>query len=235
VTGLQFGSGRYKIAGLPEGQYLVEIQQISSRAVGGSSIGPLDRQIPLPVLEQYYNGPDGSSTSPSIFVPVTVSPGNTTSGIDIVLSGLNTAALTVVNEVEPNENSKKGQRVNSAVEITGSAAGADEGRLKLTLPDGSIDPVEDIYRFTVAEEKLYFILLEPEEGSNGDLDIYLFDTSLIGKKKASIRDSSVLASSAGPTANEVIVLRLAPGVYSLGLSAFEQSNVRYKLRIIPAQ
>lgn len=236
VTGLQFGSGRYKIAGLPEGQYLVEIQQISPSAVGGSGIGPLDRQIPLPVLEQYYNGADNSSSSPSIFVPVTVSAGNTTSGIDIVLSGLNTAALTAVEEVEPNEKSRKGQGIAAPVEITGSAAGSDTSQFKLTLPDRSIDPVEDFFRFTVSVEKIYYILLEPlTPGASGDLDMYLFNVDLVGKKRGTTTEASILGSSTSPTANEVIAVRIPPGTYTLGVSAFEDTNLSYKLRIISAQ
>jgi hypothetical protein len=235
VTGLQFGAGRYKIEGLPEGQYLVEIQQISPSAIGGSGIGPLDRQIPLPVLEQYYNGPGNSSTSPSIFVPVTVTAGNTTSGIDIVLSGLNTAALASIGEVEPNHKSRKGQGVDVPVEITGSAAGSDESQFRLTLPGGIVDRIEDFYRFTVSEEKIYYIILEPINGTDGDLDMYLFNVDLVAKKRGTSTEASILGLSAGPTANEVIALRIPPGTYTLGVSAFEQSNVSYKLRIIPAQ
>ncbi len=235
VTGLQFGSGKYKIEGLPEGQYLVEIQQISPSAIGGSGIGPLDQQIPLPILEQYYNGADNSSSSPSIFVPVTVSAGNTTSGINIVFSGLSTTALAPVNEVEPNEKSRKGQGVDGAVEITGSAAGSDTSQFKLTLRDGSIDTIEDFYKFTVPADKIYYITLEPINGTDGDLDMYLFNVDLVGKKRGTSTDASILGSSTSPNANEVIALRIPPGTYSLGVSAFEQSNVSYKLRIIPAQ
>jgi len=235
VTGLQFGPGTYKIAGLPEGQYLVQIQQINPNAVGGSGIGPLDEQIPLPVLEQYYNGADNASTSPSIFVPVTVSAGSTAANIDIILNGLNTAAFTTIAEVEPNEKSRKGQAVQAPVEVTGSAAGSDTSQFKLTLSDGSLDPVEDFYRFTVPAEKIYYIILEPINGTNGDLDIYLFNVDLVAKKRGVTGEASILGSSSSPTASEVIAMKIPPGTYTLGVSAFQQSNVSYKLRIIPAQ
>jgi hypothetical protein len=235
VTGLQFGSGTYKIAGLPEGQYLVQIQQINPNAVGGSGIGPLDEQVPLPVLEQYYNGADNASTSPSIFVPVTVSAGSTAANIDIILNGLNTAAFTTIAEVEPNEKSRKGQAVQAPVEVTGSAAGSDTSQFKLTLSDGSLDPVEDFYRFTVPAEKIYYIILEPINGTNGDLDIYLFNVDLVAKKRGVTGEASILGSSSSPTANEVIAMKIPAGTYTLGVSAFQQSNVSYKLRIIPAQ
>jgi hypothetical protein len=235
VTGMQFGAGKYKIAGLPEGQYLVEIQQINPNATGGSGIGPLDEQITLPILEQYYNGANNASTSPSIFVPVTVSAGSTTSNIDIVLNGLNTAAFTTIDEVEPNEKSRKGQAVQAPVEINGSARGSDTSQFKLTLPDGNIDPVEDFYRFTVPAEKLYYIILEPVNGTNGDLDMYLFNADLVAKKRGVVDEPGMLGFSAGSTANEIIAIKVPPGTYTLGVSAFQQSNVNYKLRIIPAQ
>jgi hypothetical protein len=235
VTGLQFGSGRYKIQGLPEGQYLVEIQQVNLNAVGGSGIGPLDLQIPLPVLEEYYNGPNNSSNSVSTFVPVTVVAGNTTSGIDIMLNGLNTTALTTVNEEEPNEKSRKGQKVSAPVEITGAAAGSDTSQFKLTLPDGSIDPIEDFYGFTVPADKLYYVLLEPINGTNGDLDMYIFNAEAVAKKRGSYAEGSVMGSSTSPNANEVVAVRLGAGTYTVGISAFGNSNVSYKLRIIPAQ
>jgi hypothetical protein len=235
VTGLQFGPGTYKIAGLPEGQYLVQIQQINPNAVGGSGIGPLDEQIPLPVLEQYYNGANNASTSPSIFVPVTVSAGSTAANIDIILNGLNTAAFTTIAEVEPNEKSRKGQAVQAPVEVTGSAAGSDTSQFKLTLSDGSFDPVEDFYRFTVPAEKIYYIILEPVNGTNGDLDIYLFNVDLVAKKRGVTGEASILGSSSSPTASEVIAMKIPAGTYTLGVSAFQQSNVSYKLRIIPAQ
>jgi hypothetical protein len=235
VTGLQFGSGKYKIEGLPEGQYLIELQQVNPNAVGGSGIGPLDNQFPLPVLAEYYNGTNSSSNSVSTFVPVTVTAGNTVSGIDIFVNGLNTSALAAVSEAEPNEKSRKGQGVDAPVEITGSASGADLAQFKLTLSDGSVDPIEDFYRINVTAEKLYYFLIEPINGTNGDLDIYLFDVNLVGKKRGTYNESSVLGSSTSPNANEVIAVKLLPGTYTLGVSAFEQSNVSYKLRIIPAQ
>jgi hypothetical protein len=235
VTGLQFGSGRYKIQGLPEGQYLVEIQQINLNAVGGSGIGPLDQQFPLPVLEEYYNGADNSSNSLSTFVPVTVSAGNTTSGIDILLNGLNTTALTAINEEEPNEKSRKGQKVTVPAEITGAAAGGDAAQFRLTLPDGTVDPVEDFYGFTVTAEKLYYILLEPINGTTGDLDMYVFNSEFVAKKRGSFSEGSILGSSTSPNASEVIAVRLAAGTYTIGVSAFGNSNVSYKLRVIPAQ
>lgn len=235
VTGMQYGAGNYKIAGLPEGQYLVEIQQINPSAVGGSGIGPLNEQIPLPILEQYYNGAGNASTTPSIFVPVTVSPGTTTSNIDIVLNGLDTAGITTVAEVEPNEKSRKGQGVQGAVEINGSARGSDTSQFKLTLSDGSIDPIEDFYRFTVPVDKIYYIILEPTNGTNGDLDMYLFNVDLVAKKRGITGEASIVGSSTGPTANEVIALKIPAGTYTIGVSAFQQSSVSYKLRILPAQ
>jgi hypothetical protein len=233
VTGLEFGAGAYRIQGLPPGQYLVEIQQINPRALGGSGIGPLGSQFPLPV-EEYYNGgreTNDSTDSATDFAPVFVTAGSTANGIDIILNGISGAAPTVFAESEPNELTKKAQAVASIpAEITGSAARGDAGKLKMRL-DSQTDPIEDLYSFTVTDTRTYFVILEPTSGS-GDLDLYLFNSS-VNKKKSNLDDPNLLGFSASASSSELIAVQLTPGKYVIGVSAYDGS-VGYRLRIIPS-
>src|SRR5262249_11391368 len=122
------------------------------------------------------------------------------------------------------------------LEIIGSAAGSDDSQFKILLPDGSSDPIEDFYKIEVPVGKLYFILLEPVNNASGDLDLYLFNADTVGKQKANFRHTNVVVRfSAGPNANEAIVKTLNPGTYVIGVSAFENSNLSYRLRVIAAQ
>jgi hypothetical protein len=232
VTGLDFGTGAYRIQGLPPGQYMVEIQQINPHATQGSGIGPLGSQFPLPIKEEFFNGASDSSNSPSLFVPVTVTAGQLVSGIDFVINGVSSAAPTPVDEREPNDKKPKAQKLNIPVEVSASASAFDGGLLRMTLPDGSSDFVEDLYQITVDQPRTVFIILEPTSGA-GDLDMYLF-TSDVSKKRSSLDDPNLLAFSAGPTANEFIGFQLVPGTYIVGVSAFSGS-LNYKLRIVTTE
>ncbi|HWN98502.1 MAG TPA: PPC domain-containing protein, partial [Blastocatellia bacterium] len=232
VTGLDFGQGAYRIQGLPPGQYLAEIQQINPDAVGGSGIGPLASQFLLPVKEEFFNGPDNSSNSASVFVPVTVSPGQLTSGIDFVINGISTATPVLVSEIEPNE--KDAQALTTPVEVSGEASTTDAALLKMNLPGGLIDPIEDLYKITVDQSRIVFIILEPTSGS-GDLDLYLFNSAVTKKEKSSLNDPNLLSFSAGATASETIAFPLNhPGTYIIGVSAFSGS-LNYRLRIFASQ
>jgi hypothetical protein len=232
VTGLEFGEGTYRIQGLPPGRYLVEIQQINPAAVAGSGIGPLGSQFPLPVKEEFFNGSGNSSNSASVFVPVTVFGGGVTSGIDFVINGISSATPVAAAEKEPNEKKNKAQKLDLPVELTASASALDNAMLKMSLPGGTVDAVEDLYQITVDQARIVFITLEPISGA-GDLDMYLF-ASGVSKKKSSLDDANLLAFSAGPTANEFIGFQLDPGTYIIGVSAFSGS-LNYRLRIFTSQ
>ena len=229
VTGVDFGDGTYRIQGLPPGQYLVEIQQINPTAVAGSGIGPLSTQFPLPVKEEFFNGSGNSSNLVSLFMPVAVSAGQVTDSIDFVINGISSAAPTLVNEREPNDKTKKAQKLDIPSEVSGAASSADDFLLRITLPDGTTAPIGDLYRITVDQSRPVFIILEPVSGA-GDLDLYLF-TSDVNKKRTSLDDPNLLAFSAGPTANELIGFELDPGSYIIGVSAFSGS-LSYRLRVV---
>ncbi|HJQ68285.1 MAG TPA: pre-peptidase C-terminal domain-containing protein [Blastocatellia bacterium] len=233
VTGLEFGAGAYRIQGLPEGQYLVEIQQINPRALGGSGIGPLGTQLSLPV-EEYYSGgreSNDSNDSPRDYAPVFVTAGGTASGIDIILNGMNSAAPTPFGEAEPNELAKKAQNIpSSPAQITAGASSFDASKLKMRL-GSETDGIEDLYSFTVPSHGTYFVILEPISGS-GDLDLYLF-RSTVNKKKTNLDDPNLLGYSASGSSNELVALTLAPDKYVIGVSSYDGS-VRYRLRVIPS-
>ena len=232
VTGLDFGKGNYHIGGLPPGQYLVQFQQLDSRFTGGSSIGPLFEQIPLPFAEEFFNGANSSSNSASVFMPVNVGAGQVTGGIDIILNGFSTATPAAVTENEPNEKVKKAQKITSLpVNITAAASTGDASVLKIDFGGGISDKVEDLYRITVDREGFYAITLEPVSGS-GDVDLWLF-TSSVNKKKTSLSDPNLLALGATDSSDEFIIVRLSPGTYIVGVSAFTGSQ-NYRLRVIPA-
>src|SRR5207244_5162056 len=125
----------------PPGQYMVEIQQINPHAIAGSGIGPLNNQFPLPIKEEFFNSAGNSSNSASVFVAVTVSAGGVTSGIDFVINGISSATPVPVDEKEPNEKTKKAQKLDIPVEVTASASETDDARLKMSLPDGTSDSV----------------------------------------------------------------------------------------------
>jgi hypothetical protein len=234
VTGLDFGPGTYQIQGLPPGQYLIEIQTINPDALRGSGIGPLGAQIPLPVQE-FYNGANesnGPTDDPSEFVAVTVNAGGTTSNIDIILNGFSNAPVNLVNEIEPNQKAKKGQRLNTPVELSAAAASTDPAKFKMNLGDGLVDKIEDLYRFTVETTGTFFVLLDATSGQ-GDLDLYVFSSG-VANKKSSLFDPNLLDLSVGSNSSEVIAIQLTPGAYVVGVSAFS-GNQSYKLRIIPPQ
>jgi hypothetical protein len=233
VTGLEFGAGAYRIQGLPPGQYMVQIQQVNPNATGGSGIGPLDRQFALPIKEEFFNGPNDSSNLSGTFVPITVTAGGIAGGTDFVINGISALAPAPVNESEPNSKKKQAQQINSIpADISASAADGDSSELKMSLPGGVTDKVEDLYQITVTDSRIVYVLLEPTSGS-GDLDMYLFDSG-VKKKKSSLNDSHLLGFSAGPTSNELIAVQLSPGTYIIGVSAFAGS-VNYKMRIFTSQ
>ena len=165
-------------------------------------------------------------------MPVTVSAGQVTNNIDFIINGFSSAMPLPVSEQEPNEKTKKAQKLTIPVEVGAAASSSDDSLLKMSLPDGTSDPIEDLYKFTVDQSRTVLVVLEPTSGS-GDLDLYLFSSD-VSKKRSSLDDPSLLSFSAGPTANELVGVKLDPGTYIIGVSAFSGS-LNYKLRIITSQ
>ncbi|MFY9609500.1 MAG: PPC domain-containing protein [Blastocatellia bacterium] len=219
VTGLDFGTGTYRIQGLPAGQYLIEVQQVTPDATGGSGIGPNGNQFPLIVPEQV-----------SHLSPVSVTGGSVVTGIDIILNGFNTSAPTLVNEVEKNDKKAKAQALSFPVEVHGNAAVTDLGKVKIDFGPDGIARVQDLFKFNVTSTGLFVITLEPISGA-GDLDLYVL--SDFSGKRIPISSPFLQGAGISPQASEVVGVRLSPGTYYLGVSAFAGS-FNYRLRIIPS-
>ena len=87
-------AGSYIIPGLPPGNYSVEVERIYDGFAGGSSVGPLEWPVDFPIgqvkaVPEFYNGTNESAwDNPSDMTPVTVTAGNQTTGIDIILNTL---------------------------------------------------------------------------------------------------------------------------------------------------
>jgi hypothetical protein len=230
-TGTVLGTGEYMISGLPAGQYLVQFQQINPNAVGGSGIGPLDNQVSLPIPEEFFNGTGSSSNVSNVFLPVSVSAGQVAGGIDLILNGLSSAPATVLVGTKPNGKIGKAQTLPFPVEVTNTVSETDPSKTRIILPQGAgIIPLPDLYTFTVTQTGIFFIVLEPVSGT-GDIDLFLFNSGI--RKKIPFEDPALLALSAGPTASELLSIRLTPGVYYIGINPFSGA-ASYRLRIIPS-
>jgi hypothetical protein len=230
VTGLADPPGEYTLDGLPPGNYLVEIQQINPFALGGSGIGPLGQQIPLPVVEAYNGASESGSSSddPSAFVPVTVTAGSVTPNIDVVLNGFPTTALSRADEHEPNEKAKKAQRLSLPLLVEGHTSTNDKFRTTIDFGGGSVGTIQDFYQFETDRDITIFVSLDGATNS-GDLDLYLL-TGKIGKR-IPINDDRVLAGSFSPTTHEFLAVHIPPGKYFLGVSAFD-GDLDYALRVL---
>ncbi|PYP88596.1 MAG: hypothetical protein DMF61_05260 [Blastocatellia bacterium AA13] len=220
VTGVQFGPGRYRLDGLPPGDYMVEVVQINPNATGGSGIGPLDTQVPLIVKEQTLGS-------------VTVNAGQMAGGTDIVLAGFSNAPLVAVSEREPNEKAAKAQSLAIPAEVTGSGTDQDAAKLRVIFPGGQgVGLLNDLYTFTLTAPKTVFLSLDPISGS-GDMDLYIFSDAFPGKK-IPLGDASMMGFGATESASEQVAVQLPAGNYFIGVSIFAGS-FNYRLRVIQSQ
>jgi hypothetical protein len=234
VTGLQFGNGTYKIQGLPAGRYLVSMQQINPHATQGSSIGPLTTQAMLPISEEFFAGSAGSSDSVSIFAPVTVTTGQTTTGINFMVNGLSSAALTSVAANGNNNRKKSAQAIPVGSEVTGTVSDSDAAQLRVSFGGGQMELVSNLYKFTVTNTQIFFITLDGTSGTpQADIDLYLWDSG-VNKKRTSLSDPNLISYSNGPTVDELVAVELTPGTYIIGVAP-SQGTESYKLRLIPSQ
>jgi hypothetical protein len=112
------GNGTYQINGLPPGNYLVGIESIDLRFVGGSGVRRFAPPLQL-VIEEYHNGSNESDDpavdDPRSFVPVTVTTGQVTSGINFFLNRVPT-----INEAEPNDTTPQANSISLPRTAVGS-------------------------------------------------------------------------------------------------------------------
>jgi len=91
-TPSEFGSrdpslrGSYVIPGLSPGTYRVEIESVYAAFVGGSSVGPMLYQIPLPGLNEFYSVPESATDDPSSAADLSVSAMGELPGINIIVN-----------------------------------------------------------------------------------------------------------------------------------------------------
>lgn len=97
--------GRFKIMGLPPGEYVVYVENIIDQAVGGSRIGPFEPQLNLETEEFWNLGETGSpSEDPLDRDTVTVGAGFVTRNVDIVINGAGGSTAPKPAPIEPDGN-----------------------------------------------------------------------------------------------------------------------------------
>ena len=231
VTGLDFGVGRYRIQGLPPGQYEVMVQQILGPATGGSGIGPLQFQLTLPIVEEYFRK-GHTSNIVSDFTPVRVEAGRLSRGVDLEINGLDNDDPEHAKEIPDHTAIATAQDLGPLpVRVSGKASTADPFTLA-ALGEG----IPDLYRFTTAGPRsVVWISLEPKHGDDdddddeeavapGDLDLFLINRTPAGALR-------LVQFSATSTNHELLGVALGPGTWFVGVGAFDGS-VRYELRVM---
>lgn len=78
--------GAYEIP-VPAGTYTVEVESINSGFTLSSSVGPLDPPIFIPGRAEFWNLQESAFDDYSARDPITVAPGQTVNGINIILNG----------------------------------------------------------------------------------------------------------------------------------------------------
>jgi hypothetical protein len=234
VTGVDFGNGRYRIQGLPPGQYEVMLQEILPQAIGGSGIGPVSFQLTLPVIEEYFHQ-DGTSNVVSTFTPVSVEAGKLTRGVNLEINGLDTGDPDPVTEDPSHLTLATAQNLGTLpARVVGSASPEDDASVVIVDSNNNvIEAVQDLYKFqTTRPVTIVWMSLEPkDQGRNaaGDLDLFLFRETAVSRVRLGSSDNPRF--SATGTSHELIGVALRPGTWFLGVGAFDGS-VRYQLRVI---
>jgi len=222
VTGLDFGNGRYRIQGLPPGEYEVMLQQILGPATGGSRIGPLQFQLTLPVIEEYFRE-ELTSNIVSDFTPVRVRAGRVAQNVDLEINGLDNEDPPHVKEGPDHTTIATAQDLGTLpARVSGTASTGDPFTIK-ALGEG----IQDLYTFaTTGPRTVVWISLEPHNANApGDLDLFLIRRLATGALQ-------VVQFSAKDTTHELLGVALGPGTWYVGIAAFDGS-VQYELRVMP--
>ena len=90
--GSKYGSRDPKLIGyyeipVPPGSYTVEIENISASFTSGSGLGPIDPPIQVNAPHEYWIANQTAFNDVTLKDPVTVAPGQTVNGINIILNG----------------------------------------------------------------------------------------------------------------------------------------------------
>ncbi len=82
-------AGSYDIPVPAGASYTVEVKSVYSQFTGGSGVGPLDPPIPLPGFAEAWDKQESSYDDPSAKDAIPTAPGQSITGIDILLNGTN--------------------------------------------------------------------------------------------------------------------------------------------------
>ena len=77
--------GYYEIP-VPAGTYTVEVESLNLAFTSGSRIGPIDPPIGMPAPPEYWTTDQSAFNDPTLKDPITVAPGQTVNGINIILN-----------------------------------------------------------------------------------------------------------------------------------------------------
>ena len=80
--------GFYRIS-VPPGTYTLEVEEVYTAFVGGSSVGPLDPPVALPGPPEFWNQDESAFDFPMKRDTITVTAGENVTGIDIILNDTN--------------------------------------------------------------------------------------------------------------------------------------------------
>lgn len=80
--------GYYRI-NVPPGTYTVEVEEVYSAFIGGSSVGPVDPPVALPGPPEFWNKDESAFDFPMQRDMITVTAGESVTGIDIILNDAN--------------------------------------------------------------------------------------------------------------------------------------------------
>lgn len=164
VSGFMLNGGEYEIPGLTPGNYVVFIEPLDARFVGGSSVGPYDiRFDDFP--KDYFNGADESASSgddPVLKTVLTVAAGQTLEGIDLFANEPNLPPVVdagadrtvpsgqIVQLIATAEDPDGDSMTFQWTQINGlpvQLSGADRLSASFTAP-GVLEPVALVFEFT---------------------------------------------------------------------------------------
>lgn len=215
--------GYFEIAGLPAGNYTVEIEPIHPGFISGSSVGPLDPPVDLPGPAEYYSGAgeSNSDTSASAAV-IAVATGQTVNNVDVIL---NNSALPGMSESEPNSSIPAANSITLPMLISGNVSSGDAGVADATTGES----VKDFYSFTADTNN--WVTLDLNWGGNANLTLYLYNSS---NQRVAI-SMPCLYGSGCPSRRQIGPMKIpASGTYTVGVGA-NSGSASYTLQVTGQQ
>lgn len=141
--------------------------------------------------------------------------------MDIVAGGRPAPPAQAIAEVtEPHNTLATAQRLPLSAVVEGTVTTADPGPV-VYRTGASAEKIEDLYRLDVPEDSILTLLLEPKDRE--DLALYVFSGMLGGNR---LTNAALIDFSDSGDANvpEALQLRVGPGFYYIGASAWDGPN-----------